>query len=333
MEAIATKTPNTTTSLWKTFKSEVTNGPVFPAAIRVNEASDHSDELTIQHCFFPSGVMAIASKLLFCSWAISTLAGNCVVHGNPQYSMAYLTNWSLLVTVIYTSLSFFGSMAATCSFTWATTPSIRVEASSSPAARTTTRLRHTFVKAVCIFFSLASVAELVVLLFWFSPQGSDANKYWSIVAHGPFAAVVLIDGLFLNSIQIKARQILFVWAFQFLYLLWTVVYAIIDIMNPNAMIDMLMMDIDNGIYEGLLNWRLYPAFTLLLAFGGIFVFTPIMFGFAWTLSFFASKLRQSSNDSKSSQEDVIESSVDDGTKIDSGMDEKEDSEKDLESAI
>lgn len=105
--------------------------------------------------------------------------------------------------------------------------------------------------------------------------------YVPIVQHGLIAFLVLLDGLLLNNIQIRARQIVGVWIFQTLYLLWSGLYALLGLTNPEDNEDDDTMSTDNGIYPGLLSWRKYPEKTTMLAFAVLVVLTPILFSCVW----------------------------------------------------
>ena len=89
-------------------------------------------------------------------------------------------------------------------------------------------------------------------------------------------------------------------------------------MNPTTM----TMDMDDAIYEGFLNWRLYPAKTLLFAFGILVITTPVAFGALWSLSFY-SRRKQATVDTGKDMKEIPFDSMDE-------TDHDEEDDEDLE---
>ena len=308
-------TKQNNSGLLLTFWAELTDGPVFhqpPSQSTSNDTVDvtkvSSSTDIIQRSFFPSGPKMLLGKLLLRGWSIAAVIYTFSVSDSPRFELAFLTNWSLIVTVVYMALSLFASTASTCSLSWATPQDASLPRST---------IRATVVNAMAVLFPVAAVQELLVALFWVSPHSGFRN-YSTIVAHGPLAVLVFIDGLYLNQIPVRARHIGFVWGFQCLYLIWSGVYSILDLMNPTTM----TMDMDEAIYEGFLNWRLYPAKTLLFAFGILVITTPVAFGGLWSLSFY-SRRKQATVDTGKDMKEIPFDSMDE-------TDHDEEDDEDLE---
>lgn len=281
-------------SLWSTFRSEISSGTFFPSIDSAADFESGPDKgkdglqrtnynTMTQNAFFPSAPKILLCKLLLRGWAISAFILAFTESSYPYYEMAFLTNWSLLVTVIYMGLSFAASVGAALSLSWAST------STDPPSSKTDRRLRTFFVTALSVFFPIAAVQEMVVLLFWIRPMIVDTSPYISIMAHGPLSILVLLDGLLLNAIPVRARQIVFLWVFQSAYIVWSGFYSIFDLVNPNHM----MMTMDDAIYRGFLNWRLYPGTTFVFCLLVLFVLTPILFGIVWFLSYHARRIQRS----------------------------------------
>jgi hypothetical protein len=254
-----------------------------------------------QRAFFPSGLSTLFCKMVLGGWAVSCFVVAIVETRYKAYEMAYLTNWSLAITSIYFILSIIASLSSFCTSSY----TLIDENNQS------SKLQPFMTKSLTITFTIASVQQLFVTIFWLTntmdlSQMAFLELYVIVVGHGPLALIVLLDGLVLNAIPVRARHITFVWILQGLYLLWTVIYSILDIKNPwTYMVD---GNTDAGIYTGFLNWRLYPGKTLLFSLGFVFIITPITFASVWCLSYFIKK-HQSRAKHSNFKPDVLDDTI------------------------
>lgn len=265
----SSQSPDERPNVWSVFWSQLRYG-----SVDTDEDAEAHPRL-LQKAYFPSGPWVLFGKLLLQGWAVSVLVLALLDTENPGFELAFITNWSLVITFIYMSLSFLASLIASC----------------SDISSISTNVRNFFVESLTLLFPWATVCELVCLLFWLNPNMAVGVL---IVPHGPLALLLLLDGLLLNSIPVQAQQIVTVWAFHFGYMACLGVYALLDLANPNRDPN----DPDKGIYKNSLNWRLYPTRTLVFTFAVLFVITPLCFALVWALSYYSRRLKDSRESSR-----------------------------------
>jgi len=224
----------------------------------------------IPESFSPATCLAFVWKVAATGLTIGTLVYNIVVNANPEFYFAYMTNWALLVSVLYLSISLWNTVAAS--------------RTSQPPDRAGCRIRTTWV-----LYELSMHLQLVVtIVFWaliYEP-GVTALNFVSIVPHGVIAFVVLVDGNFVNRIPVRwTHWYGFVMPVEVLYVVWTVIHALAtDIGNPNRS-DNDPDTNDDSIYKPLSwndNWQRSLILSVIVVFG----VGPVLYYAMWLVSLY-----------------------------------------------
>jgi len=212
-------------------------------------------------------------KFLLAAWTLSILLNDLLqVYESSEerkYYLIYLTNWCHLFTVVYSWLSLTISLFPTL-------------LAQQPAA-TATATPGLIVRVTWGLYSAVAVIQMAVaLLFWLLEYnvGSGCPSYSSLLKHGGFMICILLEGLVLNSIPIRAKHVLFPTTFAILYLTWTVLHALLGIGNPFREDQDPQTD-DDTIY-GAISWRQRPQLSAQIAAGTLFLVIPVLFLTLWT---------------------------------------------------
>src|SRR3569832_2367841 len=124
--------------------------------------------------------------MVLCGFSVASLIYTWVINAYPAFYLAYLTNWSLILSVSYFLLSIINTMLAA----WTPQPPDTLPCCS--------RIRWTW-----ILYEVALHSEiLVVILFWallYEP-GVTSLTFQSIAPHSAVAFCVWLDGTMVNRI-------------------------------------------------------------------------------------------------------------------------------------
>jgi len=226
--------------------------------------------IDIPASFAPGSACILCCKVVLTLLATACLALGVWIAEEKAFFFAYLTNLSLILSVLY----LWTSLYLTYTAYRVTQPSI--------AARGTVALSW-------ILFEGGVHAQVVAsILWWTFVVGSmreltmavwEWHTVYGLASHGGVALLCLVDGLMLNRIPVRLTH----WwgvslPVDLLYLLWTLVHHYADIGNPTSGDD----SVNDAIYT-VLNWN-DPVPTGLLAAGILFVIGPLVYLLLWTLS-------------------------------------------------
>lgn len=210
-------------------------------------------------------------KACLAAWTLSILVTDLLWRyegaDERKYYLIYLTNWCHLFTVVYAWLSFLLSIVPLLTKTTG-------DNNNSPGI---------IVRFTWGMYSVVSTIQMVVvLLYWLVEYqgGSDRPSYSQIMKHGVFMVLVLLEGLILNSIPIRVKQIAFPTLVAILYCIWTLLHAFFDIGNPLENDNDETTD-DDAIY-GIVNWRKRPELSAEVTIIATFVVQPVLFLTLWT---------------------------------------------------
>lgn len=187
------------------------------------------------------------------------------------FYLAYLTHWSLIVSLLYSILSLMNTIIPVKQSTTTTT----IDDASVP-------IRVAMTWAI---YSLAAVAEIVVtIMFWLVVYDGTGVSFTQISVHGIIAGLLWCDGLIVNRIPVRLRHWTeFSLPYYLLYVIWSVVQSplVFDIDNPenNNEID----DGDEKIYASL-DWVNSPTSTAILCVMIVFFLSPFVQFVLWGLS-------------------------------------------------
>ncbi|CAB9518004.1 expressed unknown protein [Seminavis robusta] len=218
--------------------------------------------------FAPAGRWTMLGKTIITVWSASSLVDGILAAEPKLFYLAYLTHWSLMVTILYMTLSWMLTFRAT------------VLAKAEEATATDVTMLH---KIVWCLFTVAAPAEIVVAIGYWGLEwdGSAAGFYYrNFMVHGVVLGLLLLDGLLLNKIPLRIRHIGLILGYLFLYLIWTFIHAYLGIGNPQTPED------DDTIYTAL-QWRQDPLSTAVVAGQFLLLLAPIAFCTVYGLSLYS----------------------------------------------
>lgn len=126
----------------------------------------------------------------------------------------------------------------------------------------------------------ATVAPLevgITILYWAAL--SSEFSYVTVMEHGGILCLVLLDGLWVSQIPVRAKQGIFVMIVALLYVAWSVVDYVCDIGNG----DWGPVYEDDALYP-VLQWNKQPQVAALVSGVVVLVLVPFLFGVVWLLS-------------------------------------------------
>ncbi|GKY96341.1 hypothetical protein MPSEU_000593800 [Mayamaea pseudoterrestris] len=189
---------------------------------------------------------------------------------NLYIYMGYLTHWGFLLTICYLFCSLLCSLLLR--------PSDSGGSEYAPEALND--FKHgRLVKNTWALFSLVAPLEICIcFLFWSAVTTGGPVTYVSLMEHGVFAIVVLLDGLVVGRIPVRFPQVVLLWTVCFCYLVWTLVdafYVENGEWGPAYS--------DDALYP-VLNWKQQSRLASIVSSFCLIVLTPGVFWFVWLLS-------------------------------------------------
>lgn len=112
-------------------------------------------------------------------------------------------------------------------------------------------------------------------ILWWGLVFDGTATYVGMMNHGGFTVLVAIDGLLLNRIPLRMKQMAFIEMLAVLYVLWMVIHAFSGIGNP-------IEDDDTIIYESV-AWKKDPVQATVVSVLAVFVLSPLCFAIPWGL--------------------------------------------------
>lgn len=209
----------------------------------------------------PAWIVYIIIKICFLVWAISAVISEIIGIDEPGFWFAYLTHWGSLSTILYFALSL------SCA--------IR-PISQQPVNFLTRSTWFMFTTTVCIEI-------LITLLYWgLEYKPGKTITYESIMQHGVFMVIIMLDGFVLSRIPVRFKQIIGFLVFEVAFIVWSGIHAASGIGNPNRSDGDPNTD-DDSIY-GAVSWNQRPQAGIIVAIGAVFVGCPLIFLVVWSLS-------------------------------------------------
>lgn len=198
----------------------------------------------------------IVAKLIILVWMISVMAMSISGNKFPSFWLAYLTHWTLVLTVAYSLMSFVASVVLAC----------------RPPQTATLNI---WLKVMWALYAIVLPANVfVTVLYWvleFDPN--RFQPYLGIMLHGGTMILVMIDGCILSRIPLRVKQFLFYELYCFLYIIWTIIHSFSSIGNPFREA---RGEEGNSIY-GVLDWKNNTTTAIVTSLLVLLVGNPIIF--------------------------------------------------------
>jgi hypothetical protein len=228
---------------------------------RVEEADGKLIDLNASFAPRPAWISVFIKFILFA--AAAAIMADGLLDTTPTFLyFAYLTNWSLIVTLLY----FFFSMIVTL----------------YPPFITGTNNPPFLIKFTWMLFAVAAPAELTVtVLYWGLEFSGDFSEmiYRDLMTHGVFTILLFWEGFSVNRIPIRISQQWFFFLYITLYLSWTLLNDYFEIADPASL--------DDGLIYTILSWIEEPVERKIVAAFALFFAVPLAFAIVWLLSLFS----------------------------------------------
>jgi hypothetical protein len=229
---------------------------------RVEEVDGRLIDLDASFAPSPEWISAFIKFVLFAAAAAIMIDGLLDTTPTLLY-FAYITNWSLTVTLLY----FLFSLLVTL----------------YPPFITGTSNPPFLIKLTWILFSVAAPAELTVtVLYWGLEFSGDFSEitHRGIMVHGVFMILLFWEGFSLNRIPVRISQQWLFFLYIAAYLSCTLLLAYFEIGHPTSAGD-------DEIYTAILSWIKNPVERGIVVVCALFFAAPLAFAIVWLLSLFS----------------------------------------------
>jgi hypothetical protein len=226
--------------------------------------ADENNVIDVEASFAPSNRLAVLLKLLATVYISFVWAYEWSGEDHREFWFAYLSNWALSFSVVYTWLSLINSL-------------LGVE---QPRRHTDNVIGR--VAAQWYMFNLAILASIFALVLWWVDvyESSETSiNLMNLSVHGGTLFVLLLEGFVVNRIPIRW---FFWWGtglpFGLAYAGWTFIHSESEIGNPN--------DADSDLIYDAIDWKDDWGETLTLFLISILLFVPIVQSFLFCISIY-----------------------------------------------
>jgi hypothetical protein len=201
-------------------------------------------------------------RLLFLLISIQVLCDD--IYTYPRHNLwiylGYLTHWGHVLTIFYFFSSFVCSLLPHSFFH----PSDTIPA---------------FLKWTWGLYALVAPLEFAITILYWGSGIAGHVTYSSVMEHGVLGALVWIDGLLIGIVPVRAKQVWFLISVATLYLLWTIVDALLNIGNG----EWGPAYNDDALYP-VLNWNKQTRAAAILSAIVELIVAPAIFYLCWMAS-------------------------------------------------
>ena len=225
---------------------EATTEDIFPEYSRQCKGNNSGTIITRRHIHvaasFAPHRFAILIRLCFLAWSLEVLYTD-VTHYPPHnlfWYMAYLTHWGHLLSNCY----FF------CSFLCSIIPSATKQPQNEED------IPGRLVRTTWGLYSCVAPLEIAItMLYWSGTEFiSGHGTYVAIMEHGGIATMVLMDGLMVGLVPVRAKHIVYLLTLSICYMIWSVIDAVYEIGNGEWGPAQGIVDIWSVILSSLNTW-------------------------------------------------------------------------------
>jgi hypothetical protein len=239
--------------------------------------------LDLEKTFKPTPKVAFSCfKLFLLIWIVSINCITIVRAEPPSFWPALLTNWTATIVTLY----------FLASFTAMTILPIQQKEGAT-----------IWIRMTWVLYSLSLNLSLVVTILFWSLVGGEI-EYTTVMQHGGFLLFVLVDGMLINRIPIRFKQIIWVEVIGISYFLWTIIHASTSIGNPFN--NSGNPDIDDDALYGVINWKKNAEIAGIVFVGMIVVGVPVLYLLLWLLSLLFKPQHYITDDDQARREDKVE---------------------------
>lgn len=234
------------------------------STIKAGDAAANNRVLDIKQTFCKDPAkISITLKVLLFLFVTSITVMSIFDYTAKEFWLAYLTNWGWTFTTLY--------------FLFSLLSSLRISCSTGENAQNAGFLVNT----TWALYATALTGEIIIaILFWSLEFEPEDLSYISLMVHGGGIPLILFDGMILNRVPLRAKQLLFPELMCFGYLIWSVTHSILGIGNPNKNDGSddgdLESNDDDAIYT-VMSWKNNTTFAVILSVALLLVIIPGIF--------------------------------------------------------
>jgi len=216
------------------------------------------------------------------AWTLEVNIHSIVTH--TELWMAFLTNWQTLIVLAYISASLLVHVNV-----------LPVSENEKGQVNIWTRLTWT------LYTVSLSLSLFAAIMFWYLVYTGGGIDYIMVMPHGGVFVFVLLDGMFINRIPIRLRQLFWLEGLGLLFMLWTLIFAFSGFDNSVRSDEDPATD-DDALY-GVLNWEKRTQGAGILCAIIFFIIFPFLFHCLWLFSLLLNpKYKESDEHGKENKE-------------------------------
>ena len=229
-------------------------------------------KVDIPESFSPASCYAFAWKLAATALTIATLAMTWIDTDNPEFYLAYLTYWGLLISALYLLCSTYNTVMAS------RTPQPPVAAGFI--------IRTTWVLA-----TMATHTEACASILWWVliyDAGVTEITFYNITPHLIIALVVWFDAFVVNRIPMRWMMWFgFILPLDISWIAWSVIQSYAGIGNPdNADVQGAVDDANDDAIYAALAWKDEWLKSLIISLIAVFGLGSVIFMLMWLCSLY-----------------------------------------------
>lgn len=244
----------------------------------LQEDFDHN-VIHVQKSFAPIHFLGVPVilRLLFCHLTYAVLRSdyNDAMHNigsNRIMYFAHLSNITLIISLLYQCMSSFLSVLALI----LRKSAIIINQPSNGNGRNQNKkyLPSGFVCFTWMLYSISLPGEFMVAIgYWLYDYDPDGTMtFINLYKHAFIGILLLIDGLIVGRIPLRAKHWKGIFVYGFIYLIWSMAFSYYK------------MGEKNGIIYEFIDWRNDPYQASSVFFLLLFVTAPMVFSFCWLIS-------------------------------------------------
>ena len=268
------QTERTPLSVWKRLQREFSPSYLFFTLEEPTNDDDDDDDdssstrrqppLTIDvvQSFAPRRPFTILVRLFFLAVSLHVLYHDVSTYPphNLYIYMGYLTHWGHVLMILYFVSSWLCSL---------------VLIYQQPQQHQPSRL----VRCTWGLYATTAPLEICITLLYWSAVHEGPLTYTTVMEHGGLAVLVLLDGLVIGLVPLRAKQFVFLLTVCVFYFVWSIVDAICDIGNG----EWGPAYEDDALYP-VLNWKRQSNVAAIVSAFSTLVLAPMAFFACWMLS-------------------------------------------------
>lgn len=152
-------------------------------------------------------------------------------------------------------------------------------------------IKHTW----SMYATAAPLSLAITLLYWTAiapvAYGPETFSYVSVMEHGGICLLVLVDGLCVGSVPLRAKQFVYLMSVCVAYLLWSMVNFALDLGNGE------WPEYDDDALYPVLQWGVESRrLSAMISAVVIVVICPVLYWMAWMLSLVSFEKRYRDDD-------------------------------------